>query len=387
MIFTNKYPDLKDRIDSFYFLFWSNCIPVKGFQRSIIYDIFRYRYLFTSNLFVDLYKEYSDYPIGQIKELTKHQYDRGLQKFHNFFVNNDYGIYTDIVDTFPAISLNYEMPFPITNALLDINTNDIQYDIFRVLEMMSDIGVNAVQIRDYGSMNLNYIKQIATKTNRSSIEYIEIFSNYSKNYKKNHFSFLEKNYRLKNIFFYSSPFDAHLKFENERKASVVFKKKRINFKSECGQITESRFRVNRLAFTESCSFNNCLHKKISISCNGDIVNCPSFLQKFGNINKMDSADLLNVINNNDFKKYWFITKDLIDVCKDCEFRYMCTDCRCFIKDTKNIYSQPINCTYNPYICKWKEEDGYVPVEKCGIYSKKNGFIPDKEKIEQLNKQI
>jgi hypothetical protein len=66
---------------------------------------------------------------------------------------------------------------------------------------------------------------------------------------------------------------------------------------------------------------------------------------------------------------------------------MCTDCRCFIKDPGNIYSQPAKCTYNPYICKWEGQDGYIPVEECGNYARDKGFVPDHEKIKELNKQI
>jgi hypothetical protein len=56
------------------------------------------------------------------------------------------------------------------------------------------------------------------------------------------------------------------------------------------------------------------------------------------------------------------TKENIALCKDCEFRYMCTDCRAYIKDPNNIYSQPAKCTYNPFIAKWRDEKDYYSVE-------------------------
>jgi len=40
-------------------------------------------------------------------------------------------------------------------------------------------------------------------------------------------------------------------------------------------------------------------------------------------------------------------KDKIDVCKDCEYRYACLDCRCF-RMNEDIYSKPKKCKYNPY---------------------------------------
>ena len=41
-------------------------------------------------------------------------------------------------------------------------------------------------------------------------------------------------------------------------------------------------------------------------------------------------------------------KDKIDQCKDCEFRYACMDCRCFLKEADNPLSKRAKCKYNPY---------------------------------------
>ena len=66
---------------------------------------------------------------------------------------------------------------------------------------------------------------------------------------------------------------------------------------------------------------------------------------------------------------------------------MCTDCRVFIKDPENIYSQPAKCTYNPYIAKWQGEEGYVPVEECGTYTWETGFVVNHKRVAELNKQL
>ena len=64
-----------------------------------------------------------------------------------------------------------------------------------------------------------------------------------------------------------------------------------------------------------------------------------------------------------FKSLWGIKKENIDVCKDCEFRHLCTDCRAIIMEPENIFSQPAKCNYNPYLAKWKGEKGFISVEK------------------------
>ena len=49
-----------------------------------------------------------------------------------------------------------------------------------------------------------------------------------------------------------------------------------------------------------------------------------------------------------------IQKDQIAVCKDCEFRYICTDCRAYKEDPEDDYSKPLKCGYDPYTGVWSE---------------------------------
>ena len=74
-------------------------------------------------------------------------------------------------------------------------------------------------------------------------------------------------------------------------------------------------------------------------------------QSFGNIK---DTTLEEALNHPDFKKYWNIKKDDITKCKDCEFRYICTDCRAYIEDPDDIYSAPLKCGYDPYTGEWEE---------------------------------
>lgn len=66
---------------------------------------------------------------------------------------------------------------------------------------------------------------------------------------------------------------------------------------------------------------------------------------FGNI---ECDELESIIQTADFQKLWFITKDMIETCKDCELRYMCQDCRAYTKDSRSDFSKPTKCNYNPY---------------------------------------
>lgn len=119
----------------------------------------------------------------------------------------------------------------------------------------------------------------------------------------------------------------------------------------CGQIETSFFLVNYQFYAESLANNSCLNKKLSIDTEGNIKNCPSMKESFGNIK---DTTLTEAIEKQGFKKYWNINKDKIHVCKDCEFRYICTDCRAYVEDPEDILSKPLKCGYNPYTGEWDE---------------------------------
>lgn len=108
--------------------------------------------------------------------------------------------------------------------------------------------------------------------------------------------------------------------------------------------------------TENLCHNSCLHKKLSIDVDGNIKNCPSMPKSYGNVNEI-SID--TVLLNDNFKEFWSITKDNIKVCKDCEYRYICMDCRAYTE--QNHFSQnnldiskPLKCGYDPYTGIWEE---------------------------------
>ena len=74
-------------------------------------------------------------------------------------------------------------------------------------------------------------------------------------------------------------------------------------------------------------------------------------QSFGNIKY---TSLKQALEHKDFKKYWNITKDQIDICKACEFRYVCTDCRAYKENPLDDYSKPLKCGYDPYTNEWSD---------------------------------
>ena len=133
--------------------------------------------------------------------------------------------------------------------------------------------------------------------------------------------------------------------------NIILINQKIVSNVHCGLINSEYFSINIKTFTEAQKHNTCLNRKISIDLDGEIKNCPSMNKSYGNIKDIN---LMEAIEKPGFKDLWYIHKDQVEVCKDCEFRYICTDCRAYIQNPDNIYSKPAKCGYNPYTATWGE---------------------------------
>ncbi len=140
--------------------------------------------------------------------------------------------------------------------------------------------------------------------------------------------------------------------------------------------------------SESQYHHTYFNRKLYIGPNGEIKNAPECEETFGSIKDLDSVeDLKEIISTPAFQKYWFVHKDLCDVCKHCEFRHMCVDNRMPFERADNQWYHKIECNYNPFIAKWEGEIGYRTLSECRVFSNENEFSIDHDRIAEINKEI
>lgn len=111
----------------------------------------------------------------------------------------------------------------------------------------------------------------------------------------------------------------------------------------------TELQVDAYRFFYSQRFNPCLGQVLAIDCRGEIRPCLWSSEELGNV-KTDNVK--NMIISGAFDGIWTLTKDKVEACKDCEFRYNCLDCRVFSKkapDSREI--KPEFCDYDPYVGK------------------------------------
>lgn len=114
--------------------------------------------------------------------------------------------------------------------------------------------------------------------------------------------------------------------------------------------TKPEFWTSNNSFIESHFYNSCWNGKIAITTKGDILPCIFARDEIiGNIREAQEGLTEKII------KKWRKTKEDVETCKDCEFRYCCHDCRPLAKaiNGENMSKYP-RCCYNPYKGIWEE---------------------------------
>ncbi len=341
--------------------------PVKGYLRTMLLDVNNHKYVFIPNNILNKNNIY----INDNNYIT-------YKKATGISLDPDYIVLIDPKDEVNFIKSNYKWnnPFDITNAIIDIGDKKIDDNIYR--DKLNNISVMHIQLRFISNCDMDYLLYLVNFFNNIAIRSIQIVLNYE--IKEN----IDNYYKLINIdkvtkieiFNYNE--DKIDRYVNPYKI-IYFYKRGLDI-NECGKIGIEYFTLCQNHYYESLEYNTCLNRKLSINQDGYVCNCPSASITYDHISK---CNIRSLINKNSFNNCWYLSKDKIFVCKDCEFRHICTDCRVFIAEKSIIYSHPTKCTYNPYIAKWKDEDGYISVCEIGEYV--NGkFILNKHKINNIN---
>ncbi|WP_299338728.1 grasp-with-spasm system SPASM domain peptide maturase [uncultured Psychroserpens sp.] len=331
---------------------YASCIPVKGAAKSIICDLQRQNYVHIPNDLYNILTEHSGKSLEEIKIFYENKYDNIIDNYFQILFKHDFAFLTDTPELFPKLQLEWHEPFEITNAIVDIDSSS-KFELNTVLNQLSSLSCKFVQIRFYRNTSIKEIENIFRFLNtvKSNSIGIELLIPFNKSLNDTNCLLLFKNFkRLNSLIVYNSPQGKRIKPIGNSKYYI---NTGVDITSEkhCGCIDKSLFSINIKVFSESQKFNSCLNGKISIDKNGDIKNCPSMPDSFGNIN---TNSLEQAILDKHFKKYWNLNKDDIDICKDCEFRYICTDCRAYVEDPENVKSKPLKCGYNPYKGEWKD---------------------------------
>lgn len=368
-----------------YLKLYPNVIPVKGYNRSTLTDLYNNKCHFVPNGLIDFLTEY-ELTNESIFEYTTRYDDNTiiiLNEYIEFIVSNNLGLLSDkeTLKSFDTLPLNFYSDSKIKNVIFELNQNS-NWDLKKIIDQLNECGTKYLEIRflDYYSFQKN-ILTIKDSLLLHSIESVHILVPFDTTLQHFINDKLTDFYRLNKMTVYNSKsgFEIDKKFIN-----IYFSSQESVDHNHCGNISQDYFSINTTAYVNNRNNNNCLAYKLSIDKEGKIKNCPSFQNSYGYADEIKISD---VITKNEFKELWKITKDKVSICSDCELRWVCIDCRAFTISKENNYSKPSKCNYNPYIALWSHEENFLTEEHCGISERNGKLIIDHEYLECINKRI
>lgn len=339
-----------------YVYLFSCCFLVQGHTQSIICDVQRKNYEIIPNTLFEILNNLNiERNLDNLRKVYNGIED--LEVFDSYieFLLEEEFIFIDdsLHDRFSAIDLSYDSPNLISNAIFEIGENTSVELLRQNVILLDEMRCESVELRfhdDYFEKDHESILSIFHSTGIRSLRLIvnyfdfplDFFKDLGRKYKRIRELYVCADIKVQE---FESPYFPVIQLAHKKVSSIF-----------CGCISDFYFSPELKNFTESHHYNSCLHKKIAIDVNGNIKNCPSMSQDFGNVK---NTTLEETLQHPDFKKYWNLTKDKIEVCKDCEFRYICTDCRAYTELTSNNsdgldISKPLKCGYDPYSGEWDE---------------------------------
>ncbi|MDP9956590.1 SPASM domain peptide maturase of grasp-with-spasm system [Epilithonimonas hungarica] len=331
---------------------FSSCKIVKGFHQSIILDVQRSSYTAIPNSMYSIIKELEHQSIDIVESQIEQEDKEIFKSYISFLIENEFVFITNDPQKFKYHDYSSSSTIKY-NGILELK--NLETNLKKIVSEFAKIKIEALHINIYEGIDLEKTKLLLSQfLQNTDIKQISLLIGYNKNIVEKDVLDLGFNYPiLSQIMVYDSPFEKEVQDSFMR--LFFLQDKKISYNS-CGVVNESYFSCNSVLYNESHCINSCLAGKIAIDVEGNVRNCLSMTQSFGNIK---DTTLEKVMHHKDFKKYWNLTKDKIEVCKDCEFRYICTDCRAYTERThfteENLdISKPLKCGYDPYTGEWED---------------------------------
>lgn len=330
------------------FQLFACCIPVQGARRSVICDVQRQSFQFIPNGLYEILTGHAGRTVAEIKAAYDHEYDEEIDEYFDFLLRHEFGFWCDDPERFPPLDLTWEAPERITNAILDVDAGS-EHDYAKILGELDDLRCKALEVRCFHGPSLDELRTLLEPTRRGRLRSIDLLVGFHPELTPEALAALAVEHpRISSVIVHSAP--ERLRPPPSR-TGVTFEHRTevIDSPRCCGRVHPGYFVVNLETFAEAQRHNTCLNRKISVDARGEIRNCPSMARSFGNTRE---TSLHAALAHRDFASLWEINKDRIAVCKDCEFRYICTDCRAYLQDGRDLYSKPSKCTYDPYTAEW-----------------------------------
>lgn len=274
-----------------------------------------------------------------------------IEEYIAMLLENELCFYCDeeMINNFPVLDIKaWDYPSRISNVIIETGRTEFA-NSYRILKRLTNHSCRSIEIFFYESLTCEEMESVLTQVDELEVyNYNFICRLQAAESLERAVAIMKGHFKMFRGFLYNAPENGLVEGGKGGWGNIFLLQGEFNY-SSCGIVDHSYFCTNLEHLSEAQSYNTCLNRKLFIDKSGKIKNCPQMPKSFGDFH---TTDLNVLLNNEEFTKVWSIKKEDVLVCKDCEFRDVCTDCRAFIEDPENIYSKPLKCGYNPYDNTW-----------------------------------
>ncbi len=358
-----------------YFVPIANCIPIKGFRRSLIYDLQRHTLLPVPNDLYDILTIKWGSCIDAILERFPESSSQ-INEYFQYLLDNEFVFITEHEEEilcFPPLEKEWEYPGRIMNAVIELTDSNVN-SMIELMPELQILGCRFMEVRSYCESSSS-LETFFGSLRESAFRIIDLFVIGDTISTVDLEALLRNEKRIPSIFVETA--------ENNRKSEfkeIQFVRKIQWHENASPSIND--FVVNVEFFMESQFHNPYWNKRIWLTKEGlikDGIEGTSYGPiTIENLRKYSNEE--RIIEN--------VPKDEIAVCSSCEFRYACYDSRIPVPAAHEYkWNHKSECNYNPFICKWKGEEGYKTLEECGIAITTVEYNLESARLAEINEEI
>lgn len=342
-------------MDQNYFVLYACCIPVKGTGRAVIYDLQRHGYEYIPLMVYDLIQECRKVPLSVLEKRYPPSEWAGALSFINYLSEADYGFITDSPDEFPELSMQWHFPGPLINSILEYDCSNPGYDLQHVIRQLLALHCHDIQLRLFGHCSVDFLNSVLDSIHDSTLYTLDLLIPWNRDFDTPAlFSRMLSEHRLIPVTLYNCRDASLAEKVNE---TDIFLKTRINITAQQfrpGSIKEKPrqelFVINTEFFTEAQQHNTGLNRKVCVDVKGYIKNHLQHKTAFGHVSQQR---LKTVLELPEFQQKWFYSNDQVEICRQCEYRYMCMDTSDIVVRQGRAFKKN-KCGYDPHTQQWTE---------------------------------
>ncbi|MGD1846873.1 MAG: hypothetical protein ACFB10_15905 [Salibacteraceae bacterium] len=335
-----------------YFALYANVFLVEGAVENILVDTHKHRYITIRKTISALIK--NDLKKATMGEVLKKypNWAKGVKAYTGYLIEEDFAFLTKEPHKFPEMDLAYKRPYDLDTAIVVVNFGStIDYPSFMEAVLNVNIQNLLLIFKSVPELCFEAIDALISGFKQSSLVAIQLYFERPE-LNGEALEKLTSDLRV-SVKEFGSPATAILEDDPDRDGLVgrptIRKTSQVLQLEALQEYGPEHMNLSLSHFIEAQKHVTGLNAKFCIDANGNIKNELRHPTIFGNVS---SDSIVEVVASANFQTKWQVANDLVEKCKDCQFRYSCYS-NSDLKKVGNQWYKVEACTFNPYKNQWE----------------------------------